>query len=81
MIIECAPKAECMPTSASYRGYNSTEVLLLDLAVHCKLAVWCRAPLEVIEVVDVGTGEEFVVSAYCQRCLRMELWRLTLASS
>ena len=56
-----------MPAVAVYCRHDFAKVLALDWAFDGVFAVRCRAPFEVLFVVDVGSCEEYLVSALVSR--------------
>ena len=57
VIVEGATEAE-MVTAATMNRWNDTgKVTVLDLAIDGVYAVRCRAPFEVLKVIDVGSSE------------------------
>lgn len=52
-----------------YSRHDAGKVLILDATINGKDAIRGGAPLEVVLVVDVGTGEELLISVrLCQWC-------------
>ena len=57
MIIEGTTEAEMVTTTTMYRWNDTGKVTALDLTVDCIYTVRCRAPFEILEVIDVGSSE------------------------
>jgi hypothetical protein len=57
VIVESATEAE-MVTAATVNGWNDTgKITIFDLTVDCINTVWCRAPFEILKVINVGSSE------------------------
>lgn len=63
MVVERAAKAEVVFAPALHRRHNPGEVTLFDGAIDGVLAIWSWAPLEVLLVIDVGSGQKRLVPA------------------
>ena len=61
MICLAASEAEPMLAVTRNRGHNLIQILLLDAAFDSIDAVGSRAPLQLVFVFDVGSGEKLVV--------------------
>lgn len=72
MVGQCASKAEVMVAVALDGRYDLVEVSLLDATLDGVDAVWGRTPFEIVFVIDIGAGEQFLVSLG----RGLVLWRL-----
>ena len=63
MLVQRAAEAKVVSAFAMYTWDCAWEVFLFDFAVNCVYAVWCGAPLEVLEIVNICAGEQFMVSS------------------
>lgn len=61
MIFLRAAEAEGVPAAACYGRYFAHKISLFDIAVHSEHTVRCRAPFEVVFVIDVRSCEELAV--------------------
>lgn len=62
MLVQCAAEAEVVTAFAMYAWDCTREVSCFDVAVDGVHAVWRGAPLQILEVVDIGSCEELIVS-------------------
>ena len=62
MVVQGTTETKAVLTSTRYRRYYSVELSLLNTALDSILAVRRRTPLQVIFVVDIGTGEKDLIS-------------------
>jgi hypothetical protein len=62
MIVQSAAKAKEMLTGTLYRRHDPIEVALLDGTVDRVLTVWCRAPLEILLVINVSPHQQRLIS-------------------
>lgn len=63
MVREGASKTEAVAAVTMDSWHNVIEVALLDRAVYCILAVWCRTPFEVFLIINVSPVEQDIVTA------------------
>jgi len=61
MLVECATEAEIMSTFAMYAGHDLLELSLFNVAIYGIHTVWRRAPFKILEIVNVRSGEQFVI--------------------
>ena len=62
MVVQGTTETEAVLTSARYCRYYSVELSLLDSTLYSVLAVRRRTPLQIVFVVDIGTGEKDLIS-------------------
>lgn len=62
MIGQCASKAEVMVAVALDGRYYLVEISLLDATLDGVYAVGGRTPFEIVFVIDIGAGEQLLVS-------------------
>jgi hypothetical protein len=62
MFVERAAEAEIVTAVAVYTWDGALEIFSFDLALNGEVAVGRGAPFEVFKVVDIGSGEQFVIS-------------------
>ncbi len=62
MVVQGTTETKAVLTSTRYRRYYSVELSLLNTALDSILAIRRRTPLQVVFVVDIGTGEKDLIS-------------------
>lgn len=62
MIGKAAAETEIIGALAMYCWYDTVEVLLLNGALNSIDTLGCRAPFEILSIVDVGPGEELSIA-------------------
>jgi hypothetical protein len=63
MVVVRASKAKVVPTFTVYGWDDSRKFPIFYGAFDGELAVRCGAPPEVLLIIDVGSGEQFLISA------------------
>lgn len=63
VVVERAAKAEVVFAPALYRRHNPGEVTLFDGAIDSVLAIRSWAPLKILLVIDVGSGQKRLIPA------------------
>lgn len=56
MIIQRAAEAEVVAAVACHGGDDLVEIARLNFAIDCVDAIGCGAPLQLVEVIYIGTG-------------------------
>ena len=64
MIIQRASKAKVMTAIAMDRGYDFLQIARLNFAFDSELAVRGWTPLQIFQIVDVGSSKQFMVPRY-----------------
>ena len=62
MVVQGTTETKAVLTSARYRRYDSVKLSLLNPTLDSVLAIRSRTPLQIVFVVDIGTGEKDLIS-------------------
>ena len=68
MVVERAAKTKAMFACTADCRNDFVQLLPLDDAVDCILAIWRRTPLEMLFIVNVGSSEENLVPGQEHQC-------------
>ncbi len=62
MVVQGTTETKAVLTCTRYRRYYSVELSLLNPTLDSVLAIRRGAPLQIVFVVDIGTGEKNLIS-------------------
>lgn len=62
MVVQGTTETKAVLTSTGYRRYYSVELSLLNATLDSVLAIRRRTPLQIVFVVNIGTGEKDLIS-------------------